>query len=163
MSKLKYGPQEKPYTEDINDLIEGDLEKGGVGSGKRGHTTAKKLSESSSSPGHQIMDRKSNKLIPAGDFYDKTAKGLMNYSGFSDVGGSFMSVKQIANAISQVTGHSDSTSFDFAKDMVRDGRIKQIGKVFVVMKIGVDHKTEKKQEKKPEPHNGEYGFFKPQK
>jgi len=37
--KPKYGPQERPYTQDINDLVAENIEKGGVGSGKRGHTS----------------------------------------------------------------------------------------------------------------------------
>lgn len=39
MNKPKYEPQEKPYSEDINDLVELELEKGGLGSGIRGHKT----------------------------------------------------------------------------------------------------------------------------
>lgn len=33
----------KAYTEDLNDLVEADIQKGGVGSGKRGHTTPKEF------------------------------------------------------------------------------------------------------------------------
>lgn len=32
----------KPYTEDINDMVEGTIEKGGPGSGQKGHQTAQK-------------------------------------------------------------------------------------------------------------------------
>ncbi len=39
MSNPIYKAQDKPYTEDINDLIE----KGGVGSGQKGHTTNKQV------------------------------------------------------------------------------------------------------------------------
>lgn len=42
MSKLIYKAQEKPYSQDLNDLIEEDIEKGGVGSGKKGHQTPKR-------------------------------------------------------------------------------------------------------------------------
>lgn len=38
MRKPIYRP-EKLYVEDINDLVEADLEKGGPGSGKKGHKT----------------------------------------------------------------------------------------------------------------------------
>lgn len=41
MSKLIYKP-EALYKADINDLVEEDIAKGGVGSGVRGHKTAKK-------------------------------------------------------------------------------------------------------------------------
>lgn len=37
MKKPMYGPHSRPYGEDINDLVE----KGGEGSGKKGHTTPK--------------------------------------------------------------------------------------------------------------------------
>ncbi len=38
--KPKYKP-EPLYQSDINDLVEAEMEKGGIGSGKKGHQTAK--------------------------------------------------------------------------------------------------------------------------
>ena len=49
MSKLIYSPLKKSYNEDINDLVEETMTKGGVGSGKRGHKTANIIQNM---PGH---------------------------------------------------------------------------------------------------------------
>lgn len=117
----------KPYQDDINDLVE----KGGVGSGIRGHKT-----ESSRSA---IKNRKTGQWETPDSFYEGVRTQLMNYSGMSDAerhAGSFMSIKQVAHAISKITDHSSATSFDFAREMVKTGRIKQFGKIFMVMKPG---------------------------
>lgn len=123
MSKKLYPDQ------DINDIIEDETEafmKGGVGSGIRGHKTNR--------PEGAINHKKKGKMMPTEEFYDSVAKDLMNYSGFSDVGGSFMSIRQVANAVGKITGHSDKIAFDMVKDLQRRGRIEQHGKVFMVMK-----------------------------
>lgn len=72
MSKPIYKPS-KPYTEDINDLVE----KGGVGSGKRGHHTNK---EPSSPDASKLMNKlvlaqmNMNEVSPA--TWEKAAKAL---------------------------------------------------------------------------------------
>lgn len=45
MPKYMYKPLQKSYTEDLNDLVEVELQKGGPGSGRRGHKTPEKLLE----------------------------------------------------------------------------------------------------------------------
>lgn len=59
---------EKMYSEDINDLVEAELEKGGPGSGKRGHKTVKQESWNKLHSDH-IKARESgdeNKFIETG-------------------------------------------------------------------------------------------------
>lgn len=59
---------EKMYTDDINDLVEMELAKGGIGSGIRGHRTAKK----------QAQKQTSNRQAPTGSktSADKVADAL---------------------------------------------------------------------------------------
>lgn len=82
MSKLIY-KSERPYSEDINDLIE----KGGVGSGVKGHTTPK-----------QEQDQAKNHLKEAtGTLVDITPDGNKM---FSTVKGSAFSEKTILGRLS---------------------------------------------------------------
>lgn len=123
MKKLLY-KSESFYSSDINDMIE-DLAKGGPGSGVRGHTTAK--------DGGSFRNARTGKMVPTEQFYDETATGLTRFSGFDGRPGEFMSFKQVINAVGKETGHSGPIAIDIARELQRRGRVKLIGKTFVVM------------------------------
>lgn len=57
-AKPIYKPLKKSYSEDINDLVEDELNKGGVGSGVRGHKTLKDYSVENKESNHPDTLRK---------------------------------------------------------------------------------------------------------
>lgn len=73
MSKPIYKAQERPYNEDLNDLIE----KGGVGSGKRGHTTAPKPTS------NQVAAKTPDSAVVAPEARTKSHENIDKQIGFA--------------------------------------------------------------------------------
>lgn len=136
---------DKTYMRVGNENIE--IEKGGSGSGIKGHKTA-----AEAGPGHVWRDKKSGLHYAHHDYLEHNRQGLMNYSGFDDKPGAFMSHKQVAHAVSQHTGHSPDTAHEIVQHLKNEGHIQQHGHVIHVMKPGAGVKKLKKSDPlNPEP------------
>ena len=95
-------------------------------------------SDVSKESGGVHRNKKTGKTVPTQQFYNETASGLMNHSGFSDKPGHFMSMHQVASAVTQETGWEGDTASDIARALWHSGRIKQLGKIFAVVKKSED-------------------------
>lgn len=73
------------------------------------------------------------KLVSQDEFETASIKALMSYSGFDDKAGTYMSRKQMVSAISKETGTPSQQAGETLENLERMGRVKQVGKVFVVM------------------------------
>lgn len=143
-----YKAQAKPYQEDLNDLVKADIEKGGKGSGVKGHRTV-----SEAGGGHVWRDKKSGLFYNHKDYMEHNRQGLMNYSGYDDKPGHYMSRHQVAHAIEQHTGHSKPTAHDIADHLEQEGHIKRMGHLHVTMMPGAGKKPAKTvEEKRKEIH-----------
>lgn len=114
MRKLIYKP-EKLYSEDINDLVEADLEKGGPGSGIKGHTTVRSKKYSWGSMRH-LVNRHKGHENPVHPQHWKEMQdvhsGKKESSSYKDETGKNWSVKRHPEGGVQVSHSSIAGKFE---------------------------------------------------